>query len=37
MLRGAGLGELGAETAALLAFFIVVMTLAVLRFHKRLD
>lgn len=37
MLRGAGLGELGAETGALLAFFIAVMTLAVLRFHKRLD
>ncbi len=37
MLRGAGLGELGAETGALLAFFLAVMTLAVLRFHKRLD
>lgn len=37
MLRGAGLGELGAETGALLVFFLAVMTLAVLRFHKRLD
>lgn len=37
MLRGAGLAELVPEIQALLLFFVVVMTLAVLRFHKRLD
>lgn len=37
ILRGAGLGELWPETMALLLFFGLVMTLAVLRFHKRLD
>jgi ABC-2 type transport system permease protein len=37
MLRGAGLGELWPEVQALLLFFGIVMTLAVLRFHKRLD
>ena len=37
MLRGASFGELAAETMALLAFFAAVMTLAVLRFRKRLD
>lgn len=37
MLRGAGLGDLWPEVQALLLFFAVVMTLAVLRFHKRLD
>jgi ABC-2 type transport system permease protein len=37
VLRGAGLGELWPETMALLLFFGAVMTLAVLRFHKRLD
>lgn len=37
MLRGAGLGDLWPEVQALLLFFAVVMTLAVLRFRKRLD
>jgi ABC-2 type transport system permease protein len=37
MLRGAGLAELAPEIQALLLFFAAVMTLAVLRFHKRLD
>ena len=37
VLRGAGLGELWPETVALLLFFGLVMTLAVLRFDKRLD
>jgi ABC-2 type transport system permease protein len=37
MLRGAELGELWPEVQALLLFFGIVMTLAVLRFHKRLD
>ncbi len=37
VLRGAGLGDLWPEIQALLLFFGIVMTLAVLRFHKRLD
>jgi len=37
VLRGAGLGELWPETVSLLVFFGLVMTLAVLRFRKRLD
>jgi ABC-2 type transport system permease protein len=37
MLRGAGLLELWQELAALLAFAAVALTVAVLRFHKRLD
>jgi ABC-2 type transport system permease protein len=37
VLRGAGLGEMMAEVWALLAFFVVAMSLAVLRFRKRLD
>lgn len=37
VLRGAELGELIPEVRALLLFFVVTMTLAVLRFHKRLD
>jgi ABC-2 type transport system permease protein len=37
MLRGAGLFELWPEVLALLAFTTVMMTLAILRFRKRLD
>jgi ABC-2 type transport system permease protein len=37
MLRGAGLGELWIDVAALAAFTIVMMSAAILRFHKRLD
>jgi len=37
LLRGASLGELRGEVAPLLAFFAVTMTLAILRFRKRLD
>jgi ABC-2 type transport system permease protein len=37
MLRGAGLFELWPEVLALLAFTAVMMTLAILRFRKRLD
>ena len=37
MLRGAALGELTRSVAALLIFFCVAMTVAVLRFRKRLD
>jgi ABC-2 type transport system permease protein len=37
MLRGASLGDLLPEVFALLAFFVVMMTVAVLRFRKRLD
>ncbi|MGW8368456.1 MAG: ABC transporter permease, partial [Gammaproteobacteria bacterium] len=37
VLRGAGIGELLSEIYALLAFFVVVMTLTVMRFRKRLD
>ncbi|TDV30152.1 ABC transporter permease [Stenotrophomonas sp. CC22-02] len=37
MLRGASLWELWPEALALLAFIVVMMTLAILRFRKRLD
>jgi ABC-2 type transport system permease protein len=37
ILRGAGIGELMPEVWALVVFFLVTMTLAVLRFSKRLD
>jgi len=37
ILRGADLGELLPEVRALAVFFIVAITLAVLRFRKRLD
>jgi ABC-2 type transport system permease protein len=37
VLRGAALGELTAEVYALLAFLVVAMSLAVLRFRQRLD
>jgi ABC-2 type transport system permease protein len=37
ILRGAGIGELMPEVWALVMFFLVTMTLAVLRFSKRLD
>jgi ABC-2 type transport system permease protein len=37
MLRGASLGDLLPDVFALLAFFVVMMTAAVLRFRKRLD
>ena len=37
MLRGAGLSELWPDVLALLAFTAVMMTLAILRFRKRLD
>lgn len=37
MLRGADLGDLWTSLRALLIFFIVAMTVAVLRFRKRLD
>jgi ABC-2 type transport system permease protein len=37
VLRGAELGELMSEVWALAVFFAVMMTLAVRRFHKRLD
>jgi ABC-2 type transport system permease protein len=37
MLRGAGLFELWPEVLAMLAFITVMMTLAILRFRKRLD
>lgn len=37
MLRGAGLLELWPDALALLAFIAVMMTTAILRFHKRLD
>lgn len=37
MLRGAGLGELWPELAALGAFIVVMLGIAVRRFHKRLD
>jgi ABC-2 type transport system permease protein len=37
MLRGGSLWELGPDVAALLAFTFVMMTLAILRFRKRLD
>jgi ABC-2 type transport system permease protein len=37
MLRGAGLGELLAPVGALALFTVVMMTVAILRFRKRLD
>ncbi|HTQ36675.1 MAG TPA: ABC transporter permease [Steroidobacteraceae bacterium] len=37
MLRGASLAELWPDALALLAFSAVMMTAAILRFHKRLD
>jgi len=37
MLRGAGLGELWPDVAALAAFTAVMMAAAILRFRKRLD
>jgi ABC-2 type transport system permease protein len=37
ILRGAGIGDLMPDVWALVAFFAVVMSLAVLRFTKRLD
>jgi len=37
MLRGAGLMELWPEVVALLVFIVVLMTLAITRFRKRLD
>jgi ABC-2 type transport system permease protein len=37
LLRGAGLRQMGGQLGMLFAFFTVAMTLAVLRFRKRLD
>jgi ABC-2 type transport system permease protein len=37
MLRGAPLGELWPDVGALAAFTTVMMTVAILRFRKRLD
>ncbi len=37
MLRGAGVSGMGAEFAALGVFMAVTLTIAILRFHKRLD
>jgi ABC-2 type transport system permease protein len=37
VLRGAELGELVPEIRALIIFFVVSLTLAILRFRKRLD
>ena len=37
MLRGAGLWEMWIDVLALVAFTLVMMTLAILRFRKRLD
>ena len=37
VLRGAQIGEMMPEVYALLGFFVIVMSLAVLRFRKRLD
>jgi ABC-2 type transport system permease protein len=37
MLRGAGLGEMWLEMLALAAFTAVMMTVAILRFSRRLD
>jgi ABC-2 type transport system permease protein len=37
MLRGAELGMLSGELQALLVFILVTLTLAVIRFRKRLD
>jgi ABC-2 type transport system permease protein len=37
MLRGAGIADLWREFAALAAFSVVMMAVAILRFRKRLD
>ena len=37
MLRGAGIFELWPDLLALIAFIVVMMTLAIMRFRKRLD
>jgi ABC-2 type transport system permease protein len=37
VLRGAELRDMGAEVGKLLAFFVIMLVAAVLRFHKRLD
>jgi ABC-2 type transport system permease protein len=37
MLRGASLQELSGELVVLAGFIVVLMTLAILRFSKRLD
>lgn len=37
VLRGADIGELADDLWALIAFFVIAMTLAILRFSKRLD
>jgi len=37
MLRSAGVGDLWPEFLALLAFSVIMLTIAVKRFHKRLD
>ena len=37
MLRGASLAELSTELAILGGFILVAMTIAILRFNKRLD
>jgi ABC-2 type transport system permease protein len=37
MLRGAGLWEMWGDVLALATFTLVMMTLAILRFRKRLD
>jgi ABC-2 type transport system permease protein len=37
MLRGAGLWEMWIDVLALAVFTLVMMTLAILRFRKRLD
>jgi ABC-2 type transport system permease protein len=37
MLRGAGLLELWPDILALLAFTAIMMTIAILKFRKRLD
>jgi ABC-2 type transport system permease protein len=37
LLRGAGLGGMWVDVWPLLLFFAITMSLAVLKFHKRLD
>lgn len=37
MLRGAGLGEMWIEVLVLIAFIVLMMAVAILRFRKRLD
>ena len=37
MLRGAHIGELWVDVLALVAFTVVMMSAAILRYHKRLD